>query len=77
MTSAGFALWSRIKLANTLKNLRGSKLILANSCLGYLAAAFSGVGNMVMMRSKEFKDGIKVQNKEGDVDYGTSRVAAR
>ncbi|CDW90303.1 sideroflexin 5 [Stylonychia lemnae] len=77
LTSGGIALYSRKLLASKLKALKGARLILANSALGYLAGAFAGVGNVVMMRSKELKDGIQLQNEEGDVNYGNSKVAAQ
>eukprot|EP00347_Sterkiella_histriomuscorum_P004262 403361121 len=71
------ALYSRTMMGPTLKRLSGSKLILANSALNYLAAAFAGAANLALMRSKEMRDGIQVQNKEGTETYGTSKVAAK
>ncbi len=75
--SVSISLSSRILLANYLSKLKGSKMILANAFLGYLAAAIPGTSNLVIMRFKEMQEGIKVQNKEGDVTYGVSKVAAK
>jgi hypothetical protein len=43
--------------------------------LNYLAGAFAGATNLVLMRFKELQEGVKVQNKEGDVTYGYSKAA--
>ena len=59
-TSVIIALYSRRLLAPTLKKLSGSKLIFANSCLNYLAAALAGSANLALMRFKEFQEGIEV-----------------
>ena len=43
----------------------------------YFAAAFAGASNLVMMRQKEIKEGIKIQDLNEKETYGMSRVAAK
>lgn len=74
--SVSIALISRTMVASTLKSLKGAKLILANSALNYIAAALAGTSNLILMRSKELKDGIAVQSKDGNETYGVSKAAA-
>ena len=50
---------------------------MANSCLNYLAAGVPGAVNLIFMRYKELSEGIKVQNKEGDIEYGVSKEASK
>ena len=57
--------------------MRGSKLILANACLNYFAAAFAGAGNLILMRFKELEEGINIQDESGTVTYGKSKVAGQ
>lgn len=71
------ALYTRRVFASTLKSLTGPSLTIANSTLGYLAGAFAGAANLSLMRSKELKEGINVQSKEGEQTYGKSKVAAK
>jgi hypothetical protein len=71
------ALYTRTIFAPTLKTLKGSKLIIANAFLNYIAGSLAGASNLVLMRFKETQDGIKIQNKEGDITYGQSKVAAK
>lgn len=52
------ALYSRRLMAPTLRRLTGSKHILANSGLNYMAGAIAGATNLILMRSKELQDGI-------------------
>jgi hypothetical protein len=75
--SVSIALFSRTIFAGQLKKLKGSKLIIANAFLNYFAGAAAGASNLVLMRQKELKDGIVVQNKEGDKDYGKSKKAGK
>lgn len=58
--SVGIALFSRIAFASQLKKLDGSKQIIANAFLNYLAGAFAGASNLILMRFKETQDGIKI-----------------
>ena len=57
--------------------MTGSSYIIANAFLNYFAGAFAGASNLILMRFKETRDGIKIQNKEGDKDYGNSKIAAK
>ena len=75
MTGIAFA--SRIMLTQQLAALRGTRLILANAFLGYLSAAFAGLANCTFMRYKEAQEGIDLQNKDGTVTYGKSKVAGQ
>ena len=43
--------------------------------MNYLAAALAGASNVALMRSKELRDGIEVQNEKGTVVYGKSKAA--
>jgi hypothetical protein len=74
--SVSIAYASRTLLAGQIKNLKGGKLILANALLAYVPGALAGTANLILMRSKELKDGINVQNEEGDITYGQSKLAA-
>lgn len=76
-TSVCIALYTRRVFALSLRNLQGPSLTFANSSLNYLAGAIAGASNLLFMRHKELNDGILVQNKEGDVTYGQSKVAAQ
>lgn len=58
--SVSIALFSRTMLAPQLSKMKGSKLIIANAFLNWSAAALAGSGNLVLMRSKELKEGITV-----------------
>jgi hypothetical protein len=62
LVSVSIALFTRIALAKQLAKLHGSKQIIANAALNYLAGAFAGASNLVLMRFKETQDGIKIQN---------------
>ena len=73
--SISIALFTRTIFAPQLASLRGPRLIIANAFLNYLASAAAGSSNLALMRWKEVKDGIKVQNEKGDVTYGTSKKA--
>ena len=76
-TSVGIVLAARTLLAKKIATLRGPRLILMNALLNYFAGASAGAANLALMRSKELKEGITVQNKEGTVDYGKSVKAGR
>ena len=52
-------------------------MIVANAFLNYLAAAIAGSSNLALMRYKELKEGIDVQNKKGNVTYGKSKEAGK
>jgi hypothetical protein len=77
LVSVSIALFSRIALASRINKLQGPSLTMANSALNYFAGAFAGASNLALMRYKELSEGIEVQNKEGDVTYGKSKVAAK
>ena len=62
LSSVLIALYTRRIFAPQLKKLKGSSLIMANSALNYLAGAFAGATNLVLMRFKELQEGIKVQS---------------
>ena len=50
---------------------------MASAGLNYVAAAFAGAGNLVLMRSKEMKEGINIEDESGKVNYGKSVVAGK
>jgi hypothetical protein len=77
LISVAIAMYSRRAFAGWLLRLKGSNLIFANAFLNYLAGAFAGASNLIMMRFKELQDGINIQNEGGDISYGNSKVAAR
>ena len=64
------ALFSRMYLAKSLAKMSGPKLIMASAALNFSAAALSGAANLVMMRQKELKTGISVQDQSGETTYG-------
>lgn len=53
----------------------GPKFIVFNTLVDYLAIACANASNLILMRYKEIKNGITVQNKTGSVNYGTSKKA--
>lgn len=75
--SVSIALFTRTIFAPQLATLKGPKLIIANAFLNYIAGASAGASNLALMRWKEVKDGIKVQNEKGDVTYGSSKKAGK
>lgn len=66
-----FASISRAFFSSSFSLLRGSKVTLNAINTGLI-----GVGNLLIMRSKEMITGITVSNKTGDIIYGVSRTAA-
>eukprot|EP00352_Strombidinopsis_acuminata_P009013 CAMPEP_0176351688 /NCGR_PEP_ID=MMETSP0126-20121128/10421_1 /TAXON_ID=141414 ORGANISM="Strombidinopsis acuminatum, Strain SPMC142" /NCGR_SAMPLE_ID=MMETSP0126 /ASSEMBLY_ACC=CAM_ASM_000229 /LENGTH=79 /DNA_ID=CAMNT_0017702341 /DNA_START=586 /DNA_END=825 /DNA_ORIENTATION=- len=54
VTSCGIAFTSRTLMAKQLSAL----YVLANAGLSWLAAAFAGASNLMLMRFKELQDGI-------------------
>eukprot|EP00352_Strombidinopsis_acuminata_P005714 CAMPEP_0176357876 /NCGR_PEP_ID=MMETSP0126-20121128/15112_1 /TAXON_ID=141414 ORGANISM="Strombidinopsis acuminatum, Strain SPMC142" /NCGR_SAMPLE_ID=MMETSP0126 /ASSEMBLY_ACC=CAM_ASM_000229 /LENGTH=83 /DNA_ID=CAMNT_0017711723 /DNA_START=586 /DNA_END=837 /DNA_ORIENTATION=+ len=58
VTSCGIAFTSRTLMAKQLSALKGSRYVLANAGLSWLAAAFAGASNLMLMRFKELQDGI-------------------
>jgi hypothetical protein len=77
VTSCSIAILSRKLLAPVISKMKGSKLILMNALLNYLAGAFAGASNLALMRYKEIEEGITVWNKEGTIEYGKSKKAGR
>ena len=77
MVSVLIALFSRTIFAPQLKKLQGSSYIIANACLNYIAGALAGASNLILMRFKETRDGIKIYNEEGNKEYGQSKIAAK
>lgn len=75
--SCSIALLSRTIFAKQLKSFKGSKLIVFNALLNYVAAATAGASNLVLMRYKEFNEGIMVHNDKGDIEYGKSKAAGK
>ena len=56
--SVSIALYTRTIFAPQLSSLRGSRLVIANACLNYLAGACAGASNLALMRWKEVREGI-------------------
>jgi hypothetical protein len=77
VTSCSIAIYTRTIFSPLLATSHGSRLIMVNAILNYLAAAFAGAFNLVLMRYKEWNEGIKVWNKEGTINYGKSVKAGR
>ena len=50
---------------------------MANAILNYIAGASASASNLALMRFKEVKEGIMVQNESGTVNYGRSKAAGR
>jgi hypothetical protein len=75
--SVGIASYSRVLFAGLLNRLTGSKLVLINAFIGWIAGAMAGACNLTLMRYKEMLTGITVYNKEGTVCYGKSKAAGR
>ena len=65
-------LGSRMLFAKQFKGLKGSRLLIANTLLNMVAVGTANATNVLMMRQKEFKEGITVRNKVGTVEYGQS-----
>ena len=70
-------MWSRVLFAPLLNSLSGSKLVLINAFIGWIAGATAGACNLTLMRWKEMKTGIDVSNKDGTICYGKSKAAGR
>lgn len=51
--SVGIAIWSRVLFAPLLTSLSGSKLVLINAFIGWIAGATAGACNLTLMRFKE------------------------
>ena len=77
VTSVGIALVSRTLMAKQLASLTGSRLVMTNAFLNWIAAALAGFANCAMMRQKEYFEGINVTNKDGSVTYGKSKAAGQ
>ena len=52
-------------------------MIIINAILAYIATAFAGASNLLLMRYKEMGTGIEVFNEDGTISYGRSKVAGR
>jgi len=50
---------------------------MANTLLNMVAVGAANATNVVMMRSKEFKEGITVRNRAGTTEYGMSIEAGK
>ena len=61
--SASIVLGARLLLSKHFHNLKGSKLIMANTLLNIVAVGTANATNVVMMRQNEIKEGIPVTNK--------------
>jgi len=75
--SVSIALFSRRIFAPQLSKMSGSKLIVANAFLNYIASAAAGASNLVLMRYKELEQGISIKNEKGDKEYGKSKAAGK
>jgi hypothetical protein len=75
--SASITVYTRMLFAPLLSSLGGSKLVLINAFLSYIATALAGASNLILMRYKEMKTGIEVFNSDGTVSYGRSKAAGR
>ena len=77
VASCGIALTSRTLMAKTLASQKGTKLLMLNFALNWVAAAVAGFSNLALMRQKEYFEGISVYNKDGSVCYGKSVEAGK
>lgn len=60
--SVSIALYTRRVFASQLAKLSGANLNVANAFLAFLAGSMAGMMNMMLMRFKELREGIKIQN---------------
>jgi hypothetical protein len=72
IVSISITVYSKIVFAELLRGFSGSKLIIINAVLAYIATAIAGASNLILMRYKEMKTGIEIFNAEGTVKYGRS-----
>lgn len=75
--SASIVLGARVLFAKRFQNLKGSKLILANTLLNMVAVGTANATNVMLMRQNELVNGISVTNKKGTIEYGKSVEAGR
>lgn len=75
--SMGIAMVSRTLVADKLKSFKGSRFLMLNAMLNFLAASMAGGLNCCMMRYKEARAGVDITNEKGDVVYGKSREAGK
>ena len=77
ITSMAIALYTRKIFSSQLKQLKGTNYLFFNALLNYIAGALAGARNLILMRYKELKTGISVQDKDGKQDFGKSKICAR
>ena len=75
--SMAIAIVSRTMVADKLKNFKGSRFLVLNAMLNFLATSSTGALNCVLMRWKETKIGVDITNQKGDIVYGKSREAGK
>jgi len=73
----GIAYGTRKALAPQIAKLKGGRLLFAQATLNWMAAACAGALNCSLMRQKELKEGIDVEDESGSIKYGKSQVAGR
>lgn len=73
----GIAIVSRTMVADKLKNFKGSRFLVLNAMLNFLATSSTGALNCMLMRWKETKIGVDITNQKGDIVYGKSREAGK
>lgn len=73
--STSIVLGIQMLFSKRLKGLKGSKLILGNTLLNMFAVGTANAMNVVIMRRKEFQEGIPVKNKSGVIQRKLSTTA--
>ena len=76
VSSIVVALGIRKAISGITKNLKGSKLLFANSFSSFLACSSAGCLNALFMRKSELNTGIDISDSEGKV-YGKSQKCAK
>ena len=58
--SVSIALFTRTIFAKQITAIKGPRLIIANAFLSYIAGATAGACNCMLMRQKEWSEGVEV-----------------
>lgn len=75
-TSIGVGLGVRKMLEPFSSKFTGAKGLFLNFVISFAAVGTAGCLNLMMMRSKEMKEGISLTDKDG-IEYGKSKIIGR
>ena len=73
----GIAYGTRTLLAPQIAGLKGGRNLIAQAGLNYFCAGVAGIINCSLMRQKEIRDGIDLENEDGSIKYGKSQIAGK